>query len=483
MRKFILGLDEGTTSLRAVLFDVEKNSIIDIEGKPVTQHYPKNGWVEQDANEILNKILKTSKTVLKRNKVQKDELLGIGITNQRETVVAWDKKTGTPIYNAIVWQCRRTSNSLKNLSQVTKKKIKEKTGLIANPYFSSSKMKWILDNVSEARKLAKKGELCFGTIDSFLAFNLTGEHVTDTTNASRTCLMNIHSLQWEDELLKLFKIPKNSLPKILPCDANFGKCKKLFNAPIVAMIGDQQSSMIGQGAIEYGNSKVTFGTGGFVLTNIGQESNKNLPNLLTTVANTLDGKTEYAIEGSIYSACSAINWLKEMGMYIDVDDTAKMAFSLKDNDGIYLVPAFTGLGAPYWKDDCRATIVGMSFDTKKEHIVRAVLESMAYNTKAIIDEMKTSGQRFKMFSVDGGGSKNEFILQFLADMLNHEIVKSKNTEATVLGAIYVAMLSLKLIEKKEIKTLTKSEKTYSPKITESERKKFYEGWKKAIKKL
>ncbi len=481
MRRFILGLDEGTTSLRSFLYDVDTHKIVDKEGRNFKQFYPKSGWVEQDAEEIFRKILQTSKIVLKRNNVSKEELLGIGITNQRETVVAWDRKTGKPICPAIVWQCRRTTNMIKSMPQVTKQKIKEKTGLIANPYFSASKMKWIMENVKEARTLAKKNELCFGTIDSFLAFRLCGNHVTDTTNASRTCLMNIQTLEWDDELLKIFKIPKNSLPKILPCDADFGVSKKLLGSHIVGMIGDQQSSMIGQGAIEIGNSKVTFGTGGFILTNI--NSLQSVPNLLTTVARTLGGKTEYAIEGSIYSACSALNWLGKMKMFDDVSETSKMASSLKDNEGVYFVPAFTGLGAPYWKDDVRAEIVGLTFDTTPKQIVRACLESMAYNTKAIVDEMKLSGQRLRKISVDGGASKNDFLLQFLADMLDHEVVKSVESEATVMGAIYVAMLSLGLVDKKQIKELTQSNKIFAPKMTDGERKRLYDGWKRAVKLL
>ena len=483
MRKLILGLDEGTTSLRVFLYDTEKQMIVDREGKTFKQFYPHDGWVEQDAEEIYKKILLASKTVLKRNGVVKEELLGLAITNQRETIVAWDKKTGKPIYNAIVWQCRRTSKMIKSLPLTTKEKIHSKTGLIPNPYFSASKMKWIMENVKQAKTLARTGDLCFGTIDSFLAFKLTGNHVTDTTNASRTMLMNLHTLSWDEELLEIFQIPKTSLPKIMSCDSNFGTAKKLHNAPILSMIGDQQSSMIGQGAIEIGNSKMTIGTGGFMLTNVNEENLQPQQNLLLTVARTLKGKTEYAIEGSIYNACSAINWLKDLGMYADANETSKMAKSLENNEGVYLVPAFTGLGAPYWKDDVRACIVGMTLDTRKEHIVRACLESIAYNTKALVEEMRKCGQRIRKISVDGGGSKNDFLLQFMSDILGKEIEKSKESEATVMGTIYVAMMSLDLIERKQIKILTQNTQTFSPKITESERKRFYEGWEKAIKKL
>lgn len=484
MRKFILGLDEGTTNLKSALFDVEKKTIVDIEKRSFARFYPNPAWVEQDAEDTFNKMLASAKAVLRRNSVKKEELLAVAITNQRETVVAWDRETGKPIYNAIVWQCRRTSNMINNLSQETRQKIKELTGLIANPYFSASKMKWILENVKEARKLAKQNRLCFGTIDSFLAFRLTGNHVTDTTNASRTMLMNIHTLQWDDELLKIFKIPKDSLPKILPCDADFGKAKALLGANLRGMIGDQQSSMLGQGAIEKRDTKITYGTGGFILTNIGADSQKLTPNLITTVAYTLNGKTDYAVEGSIYSACSALNFLQDnLGLYKDVKETSKLASKLKDNDNVYFIPAFTGLGAPYWKDDARGLIVGLNFNTKKEHIIRAVLESMAYNTKDIIEELKKCGQNPRFFSVDGGGSQNPFLLQFLSDMLGHEVVKSSQSDSTVLGAIYVALISLELIDKKDIKEFSQSNNIYQPKMSEAERKKLYHGWQKAIKKI
>lgn len=484
MRRFILGLDEGTTNLRSVLYNVDKKNIVDMESKNFKQYYPRSGWVEQDADEIYKKILSTSKDVLSRNGVKKEELLAIGITNQRETVVAWDRETGEPVYKAIVWQCRRTSDMIAALPEETKKLIKEKTGLIPNPYFSASKMKWILDNVKGVKSLAKSGRLCFGTIDSFLTFKLTGNFVTDTTNASRTMLMNLKTLSWDEKLLDIFGIPKNCLPEILPCDSDFGNAKRLLNTPIRAIIGDQMSSMFGQGAVRSGNTKVTYGTGGFILTNIGQNPDKKLPNLLTTVASTLGKKTCYAIEGSMYSACSCLNWLKQkLEIYDDVTETSSMATSIDSNEGVYLVPAFTGLGAPYWDDKARACIVGMSFDTRKEHLVRAALESMVYNTKAIVDEMKSDGLKFKLISVDGGGSKNPFVLQFLADMLNHDVVKSKFSESTVLGAIYVAMLSLKLTTLNDIKTMTESENICSPSISEAERKKNYQGWQKAIKNI
>ncbi len=484
MRRFILGIDEGTTSARAVLYDIDENRIIDKQSKTFKQFYPQSGYVEQDASEILNIVISSCKTVITRNKVQKEELLGIGITNQRETVVAWERKTMKPIYNAICWQCRRTSNYIKSLPLKIKKLIREKTGLIPDPYFSASKMKWILDNVKGAKILARNGNLCFGTIDSYIATALTGNFVTDTTNASRTMLMNIKTLDWDEELLNFFKIPPKSLPKIMPCDSHFGDVKKFFGAPLCSIIGDQQSSMIGQGAINYGTAKITLGTGGFILTNAGQNYDKCPDKLLLTVASTLENKTEYAIEGSIYSACSGLNFLKyNFNMYEDVRKTSEMAESLPDNEGVYFVPAFTGMGAPYWNSDARGEISGITYATTKAHIVRAMLESMAYNSKAIFDEMRASGLKFSLVSVDGGGSNNDFLLQFMADMLNHDVVKSKNVEATVMGTIYVAMLSLKLIDKEEIRKLTSSTEVFCPNMTEKDREKYYDGWQKAIKKI
>lgn len=484
MRRFILGLDEGTTSARSVLYDIDQNEIVDIEAKKFKQYYPHEAWVEQDANEIFRDILKTSRDIISRNGVVKGEILGIGITNQRETVVAWNKETGEPICKAIVWQCRRTAKDIEKLSDQQKRIIKEKTGLIASSYFSATKMKWILDNVKEAKILLKQNKLCFGTIDSFLNFKLTGNFYTDTTNASRTMLFNIHTLDWDDELLEMFKIPRQALPQVLASDAHFGDAKKIFSAPVCAMIGDQMSSMFGQGAIHYGSTKVTYGTGGFVLCNIGKDSLKSSPNLLTTIAGTVNGTTEYAIEGSIYSACSAVNWLKSsLNLYDEVSDTFDMATSLPDNEGVYLIPAFTGLGAPYWKDDARASIIGMTFETRKEHIVRATLESMVYNTKAIFNELKSLGQKFKMISVDGGGSKNEFVLQFLSDMLDHDIVRSRFLESTVMGAIFVAMISMKIIKTSDIKKLTATSKIYHPHMNEKTRQKYYDGWLNAINKL
>ncbi len=482
MRKFILAIDEGTTSTRCVLFDAEKKEILDIVGQKITQFYPHSAWVEQDAEEIFEKVQKCANKILKKNSVQKGEILGLAITNQRETVVAWDKRTGKPICNAIVWQDRRTAGMIKRLHLQTREKIKEKTGLIANSYFCASKMKWILENVKGAKKLASSKNLCFGTIDSFLCFKLTGNHLTDTTNASRTMLMNLRTLDWDDELLRLFKIPKETLPKICACDQNFGYAKK-FHTNLISMIGDQQSSMIGQGAFSAGDTKVTYGTGGFVLSNLGEKSKTNLGNLLTTVASTLGGETQYAVEGSIYSACSGLNFLKDqLGLFDDFGKISEMAKNLGGNDGVFFVPAFTGLGAPYWKDDARAAIFGMTYSTTKAHIIRACLEGMAYNTKALVDEIKHSGIVFNDISVDGGGSNNEFLLQFLADMLNHKVVKSKFSEATVLGSIFVAMLSLGLMTKEEIKAFTKSKLVFTPSMSESERKKNFDGWKKAISK-
>jgi len=483
MRRFILGLDEGTTNLKSVLFDVDKMEIVDKETRNFKQYYPQSGWVEQDAEEIYKNALKASKDILKRNSVCKDELLGMAITNQRETVVAWDRQTGKPICKAIVWQCRRTSKMMDGLSDKIKREIKEKTGLIPNPYFSASKMKWIMENVKEAKLLAKQNRLCFGTVDSFLTFKLTGNHVTDTTNASRTMLMDLKTLQYDKKLLSLFKIPVESLPEIKDTNSFFGNAKPLLNVPIRAIAGDQMASMYGQGILKCGEAKITFGTGGFILINIGNNCSKATPNLVTTVASTLNGKTEYALEGSIYSAGSAMNWLKNLDMYDTVEQTEKMALSLKDNEGVYMLPAFTGLGAPYWNNEAKAKIVGLTLSSKKEHIVRATLESMAYNTKAIVDELKQNGYKVKTISVDGGISNNKFVLQFLADMLGQPVVKSKSSEATVLGAIYIALNSLNLLSVSDMKNHAQANEIYQPKISVKERKKYYDGWLNAIKKI
>lgn len=475
MKQYILGIDEGTTSARAVVYDCKKGKIISSSASPIKQIYPHNGWVEQDASQIVNAQFAAIEQAIISAKISPENISAVSITNQRESVIAWDIKTGNPIYNSICWQCRRTAKDIENLDRNTVLKIKNRTGLIADAYFSASKMAWILNNVPQAKALAKKGQLRMGTIDSYLAYILTGNFVTDTTNASRTMLFNIKTLQWDKDMLNLWSIPESCLPTVVASDAVVGSCTMFGGAPLCAIIGDQQSSLYGQSCHNVGDTKVTYGTGGFVLLNTGNNivSSKKL---LTTIAYTLKGKTYYALEGSIYSACSGIDWLKNgMSLYKDVSQTARMAESVPNNGGVYLVPAFTGLGAPYWNSNARATITGLTFASKPEHIVRAMLESMAYNTLDILSQVETP---IKRISVDGGGSKNKFLLQFLADITNVKVNKAINSESTVLGAIKIAETHLNIIREDD---LTKQE-VYLPSMDNKTREKYYAGWKSAIQK-
>lgn len=475
MKKYIIGVDEGTTSCRSVLYDVTKNEIVDISSCSFKSIFPKIGWVEQDAEKIYKNQLKTIKTLV--DKVGQESIIALGITNQRETVVAWNKKTGKPIYNAIVWQCRRTADFIESIPQDMLEKIKQKTGLIADAYFSASKIKWILDNVPQAKELLKEDNLYVGTMDSFLSYRLTGRFVTDTSNASRTMLFNIHTLDWDDDLLVYFGVPRQILPKVISSSQIVGNVLK-FDFPLAGIIGDQQSSLFGQGCHVAGKAKSTFGTGAFILLNTGNEPVLN-KKLLTTVAYTINGKTSYALEGSIYSASSLVNFMKDnLGFYFNPADTEHMAKSVKDTNGVYFVPAFTGLGAPYWNSNSKAIITGINFDTKKEHIVRAGLESMAYNTKAILDCIQTKVNELK---VDGGCSKNGFLLQFLADITDTKVVKNAETEATALGAIFLAGLATKTFTLKQIAKLIKSSSTYKPKLDKAKRENLYLGWQKAVR--
>ena len=431
-KKYIISLDAGTTSVRTILYDTEKKEIVSKVQKTFTQYYPRPGYVEQDANEIWQTQQSTLNEVLKN--INQDEILGIGITNQRETIVAWNKVTGEPIYKAIVWQCRRTSKDIDNIPENIKNKIKEKTGLIPNAYFSASKMKWIFDNVPIAKKLAERNQLCMGTVDSFLAYKLTGRFVTDTTNASRTMLFNINTLEWDNYLLKYFNIPKSCLPEVVNSNAFVGNCIE-YSFPLCGLIGDQQSSMVGQACLRKGMAKTTYGTGCFILLNAGAEVIKT-NRMLCTVGYTINGKTTYALEGSVYSACSAIDWLKNgLEMYDDIRETSDICYSIPSCDNVYFVPAFTGLGAPYWNDNARGTILGMTLGTTKKHIIRACIESVAYNTYSVIEDMvRNDNINIKELHVDGGGSKNMFLLQFQADILQKNILKSLVSESTAMGA-------------------------------------------------
>lgn len=475
MKQYILGIDEGTTSARAVVYDCNKGKIISSSASPIKQIYPHNGWVEQDASQIVNAQFAAIEQALISAKIKPENISAVSITNQRESVVAWNAKTGEPIYNSICWQCRRTAAEIAKLDRNTVLKIKNRTGLIADAYFSASKMAWILNNVAQAKALAAKGLLRMSTIDSYLAYKLTGKFVTDTTNASRTMLFNIKTLQWDKDMLALWNIPQECLPTVVSSDAVVGPCPMFGGAPLCAIIGDQQSSLYGQNCHKVGDTKVTYGTGGFVLLNTGNDIITS-KKLLTTIAYTINGKTHYALEGSIYSACSGIDWLKNgMSLYKDVSQTARMAESVPNNGGVYLVPAFTGLGAPYWNSNARATIIGLTFASKPEHIVRAMLESMTYNTYDILTQVETP---IKRISVDGGGSKNKFLLQFLADITNVKVNKAINSESTVLGSIKIAETHLNITREDD---LTKQE-VYLPSMNKAVRQQNIDGWHNAIEK-
>ena len=480
MKKYIIGIDEGTTSCRTVLYDVTKNEIVDISSRAFKSYFPQSGWVEQNATSIWQKQLETLKEIV--SKVNEDEIIGLGITNQRETVVAFNKKTGKPIYNAIVWQCRITADDIEKIPQKFKDKIKQKTGLIPDAYFSASKIRWILNNVPEAKTLLSEGNLYIGTIDAYLAYKLTGKFVTDTTNASRTMLYNINTMQWDNELLEYFRVPKEVLPEVVSSSEIIGNILK-YDFPLASIIGDQQSSLVGQGCINEGMAKATYGTGGFILFNTGEKKH-NIKNILTTVAYTVNGKTNYALEGSIYSASSTVNYMQEkLGFFFNPAETENMAKSVDSTNGVYFVPAFTGLGAPYWNSEVRGAIIGLNFDTNRNHIVRAGLESMAYNTRAIFQNMQKGGIDVNVISVDGGCSKNKFLLQFLSDMLNKKVVKNKESEATAMGAIFLAGIATKTFTLKKIKSLSAKSLTYRPRMKTGEADELYNGWNKAVNML
>ncbi len=479
-KRYIIALDEGTTSLRAILYDTKTNDIVHTEQMPFKQYYPKSGWVEQDAEEIWNYQKKTLDDLITNANISPDSIIGLGITNQRETVVAWDRTTGKPIHRAIVWQCRRTAKYIEKLPKNIVRKIKNKTGLIADAYFSASKMKWIIDNIPKANKLIAKKELCIGTIDSFLAFKLTGKFVTDTTNASRTMLFNINTMDWDKELLEYFGIPRHTLADIVSCNEDIGQCLD-YPFSLCGMIGDQQSSLFGQACLKKGMTKATYGTGCFILMNVGAERVKN-KTTLCTIGYTIDSKTTYALEGSVFSACNAINWLKHnLGLYDDVRETSDICYSTPDNDGVYFVPAFTGLGAPYWDSFARGTITGMTLATNKAHIIRACIESIAYNTYSIIKTMSNKTIPIKELHVDGGGSKNEFLLQFQSNMIQRNVIKSYQVESTALGAIYMVALSKKVMTLQDITKLYKVKNIYKPNMSRYTRDQLFDKWENAVK--
>ena len=487
MSSYILAIDQGTSSSRAMVFDTN--------GKPLglgqqefKQHFPANGWVEHDATQIWDTTLSSCRAALQKAALNANEISCIGITNQRETTVLWDRASGEPIYNAIVWQDRRTSAYCKELDkQGLAPRIQEKTGLRIDPYFSATKIRWILENVKDARARAEAGELAFGTIDSFLLWRLTGgrSHFTDATNASRTLLFNIHTQQWDPELLRQFEIPESLLPEVKDCADEFGDCDAdLFGAaiPITGMIGDQQAAAFAQGCFSRGQAKSTYGTGCFLLMNTGTAVIKSSNRLLSTLAYRLKGKTSYAIEGSIFMAGATMQWIRDgLKLIGDAAESEALAAATADDLSVYLVPAFTGLGAPYWDADARGAIYGLTRDTGIKEIVTAALLSVCYQTKDLVMAMAADGATLSCLRVDGGMANNNYVLQKLADLLDCEVHRPVVAETTALGAAYVAGLQAGLFSSvEEIAAKWQLDRSFQPQMNEQWRESQYRGWLDAV---
>lgn len=487
MKRYILGLDEGTTSARTLVYDAVNNEIITIANEKFKQYFPKAGWVEHDANEIWEVMQNTLYKAIKDTKITVDEIIGMGITNQRESIVAWDRETGISICPSIVWQCRRTKDYCNSIKKGMRKYIKKTTGLIVDPYFSATKIKWILENVPKAQKLLEKNQLCIGTIDSYLTFRLTNgeKFITDTSNASRTMLFNINTLTWDKKLLEYFGIPQSILPEVVDNGKELGIAHtKLGDIPIGAILGDQQSSLFGQGCFAQGLAKATYGTGCFILSNTGDKMVDN-PKMLSTIAWTINGKTTYAQEGSIFNAGTVVNWLIDN---LQVLESNKQASDICNNlengtEGVYFVPAFTGLGAPYWNSVSTGCITGLTRATTKDHIIRAGLESMAYNTYDIVSCMENKDISIKELRVDGGVSRNEFLMQFQSNILGKKVLKPSSTECTALGTIYMTGLSLGFFKSiNDIKSKINIMTTFTNTFTNKKRQALLDGWHKAVKK-
>ena len=489
MSKYIMALDAGTTSNRCILFD-EKGEICSIAQKEFTQYFPKPGWVEHDANEIWSSQLGVAVEAMAKLGIGADDIAAIGITNQRETTIVWDKNTGEPVYNSIVWQCRRTSEYCDSLKEKgLTDKFREKTGLIIDAYFSGTKLKWILDNVDGVRERAEKGELLFGTVETWLIWKLTKgkAHVTDYSNASRTLLFNIKDLTWDKEILEELNIPESMLPEPKPSSCVYGYSDASFfgkEIPIAGAAGDQQAALFGQTCFNPGEAKNTYGTGCFMLMNTGETPVYSQNGLVTTIAWGLDGKVNYALEGSIFVAGASIQWLRdELRIIESAADSEYMAKKVKDTNGCYVVPAFTGLGAPYWDQYARGTIVGLSRGVNKYHIIRATLESIGYQVNDVLHAMKAdSGIDLAALKVDGGASANDFLMQFQSDIINAPVKRPSCIETTAMGAAYLAGLAVGYWNSKEdvIKNWA-VDKIFSPIMGEDERERKIKGWNKAVK--
>jgi len=489
-KKYVMALDEGTTSCRCILFDKQGNQV-SVAQKEFKQIYPKAGWVEHDAIEIWSTQIGVANEAMQKIGANADDIAGIGITNQRETTVVWDKETGMPIYNAIVWQCRRTASYCDELvAKGYSDSIKQKTGLLIDAYFSGTKLAWILDNVPLARQKANEGRLLFGTIDTWLIWKLSGGkiHVTDYSNASRTMMFNINTLEWDDEILNILNVPKSMLPKAVPSSCVYGTSSvNLFGGeiPISGAAGDQQCALFGQTCFKEGSAKNTYGTGGFLLMNTGDKPVFSKNGLVTTIAWGIDGKITYALEGSIFVAGAAIQWLRdEIGLLNKSSDSEELAQKVDDTDGVYLVPAFVGLGAPYWNPYARGIICGLTRGTNKYHLIRATLESLSYQTADVLKAMEQdSGIKLHSLKVDGGASANNFLMQFQADMIGTEVKRPKCIETTALGAAYLAGLSTGFWSSlEEIQNNWQVSGAFVPKCTEDYRIEKMEGWHKAVER-
>ena len=489
-KKVLVALDQGTTSSRAVVFDLEGH-ILSQYAEEFPQIYPHPGWVEHDPNMILQTQTGALQKAVKRAQVEPEDIAAIGITNQRETTLLWDRQTGRCVSNAIVWQCRRTAPMVDKLvSEGWADAIREKTGLVPDAYFSGTKLRWLLDEL-KLQEQAEKGNLCFGTIDSFLVWHLVSghPHVTDATNAGRTMLFNIHTLEWDEKLLKIFNVPRKVLPKIMDSSELYGYTDEtVFGGivPIAGVAGDQQAALFGQCCFNEGEAKNTYGTGCFLLMNTGDKIVNSKHGLLTTVAVGMNGKATYALEGSVFVAGAAVKWLRdEMRLIDSADETEKLAFSVEDSNGVYVVPAFTGLGAPYWDAYARGAVFGLSRGTSKAHFVRAALESLAYQSMDVIKAMEEdSGIGLESLRVDGGASANNFLMQFQADILDSEILRPKVIETTALGAAYLAGIAVGYYkDTSEIKDNWQMDRTFYPQLTDEARKTLYEGWKQAVVRI
>ena len=487
--KYIIALDQGTTSTRAVLFD-KSGAIVSSYGREIEQFYPAPGLVEHDAEELFFSSLRAVQRAMELAGASASDIAALGITNQRETAIVWEKKTGRPVCNAIVWQCRRTADRCRQLEELgLTGTIRKKTGLIPDPYFSATKLEWILKNVPGARQRAERGELSFGTVDTWLGWRLTGGRVfaTDYTNASRTMLFNIHTLEWDDELLELFGVPRCMLPEVLPCGGDFGVTEHGFfggGIPIRGVAGDQQAALFGHLCLNEGEAKNTYGTGCFLLMNAGKRACTE-SGLLTTLAACVDGRPNYALEGSVFIGGAAVQWLRDgLGLISSAAETEELAERVNDSAGMYFVPAFNGLGAPYWDGSACGILSGITRGAKKEHIVRAVLEGMAYRVNDVLRAMEAaSGVTLSRLAVDGGASANNFLMGFQADISGCEVVRPANTEVTSLGAAYIAGLSSGFWKNlDEVRGNVKVDRVFFPEMSEEQRESLLEGWRRAVKK-